>query len=246
MIEKHVEIATKAGSMEAFVCHPERNGPFPGILFYMDAPGIREELRDMARRLATAGYCVVQPNLYYRAGPNTVFGPECLLEDTPERHRMRACHLSLRNDMLMDDTEAMLAYVDGETAIRKGRLGSVGYCMSGPFVFSAAGRYPDRFAAVASVYGVALVTDEPDSPHLLAGRVEAELYFAVAERDSFAPAPMIVALREALAVSGANHEVELYPSTEHGFAFPQRRSFDKQAGERHWERLFALFARRLR
>src|SRR6185312_16262129 len=140
MIEKQVDIETTAGRMDTFICPPERRGPWPGVIFYMDAPGIREELRDMARRLATVGYYVLLPNLYYRAGRGTTLDTSALSEGSPERRRMWELMKSLSNDLVAEDTETLLAFVERQKEVRKGPLGCVGYCMSGPFVFTAAGR----------------------------------------------------------------------------------------------------------
>lgn len=245
MIEKTVEIRTKDGTVDTFICHPERNGPHPAVIFYMDAPAIREELRDMARRIATVGYYVMLPNLYYRAGHGLELGPRASQENTPERKRMFELASSLNNGMIMDDTEGLLAYVDAQKEAKKGPMGCVGYCLSGQFVVSAAGRFPDRFAAAASYYGVGMATDRPDSPHLLATKIKGELYIACAEIDRYAPMSMIEMLRGSLQKAGTKFEIELYPGTEHGFAFPLRQCFNKPAAERHWERLFALFRRNL-
>ncbi len=245
MIEQQIGIPTKAGTMDTFICHPERHGPWPAIIFYMDAPGIREELRDMARRLATVGYYVLLPNLYYRTAGEGAFDPGKIGEDGPDRKRMWELLKTLGNGLVMDDTEGLLAFIDRQEQVSKGPLGCVGYCMSGPFVFTAAGRFPERFAATASIYGAGLLTDRPDSPHLLAGRIKGEIYFACAEVDKYAPLPVIDELRSVLAKAGITHEIEIYRRTEHGFAFPQRYCYDKPAAERHWERLFALFRRRL-
>ncbi len=245
MIEHQVEIVTPDGVMDTFVTHPERDGPFAVIFFYMDAPGIREELRDMARRLATAGYAVVLPNLYYRAGTGTTFDQTELRKEGPERERMWQLMYSINNALVMDDTRALLAFIDEQPYARADRIGCVGYCMSGQYVFTAAAEFPARIRAMASLYGVGLVTDRPDSPHLRANRITAEMYFGCAEVDSYAPPAVVIALQRALLATNAVFEVELYPGTEHGFAFPKRPVYDKAAAERHWERLFALFHRRL-
>jgi carboxymethylenebutenolidase len=245
MIEHQVDIVTAAGVMDTFVTHPERGGPFPVIFFYMDAPGIREELRDMARRLATIGYAVLLPNLYYRAGTGTTFDQPQLRTEGPERERMWQLMASLTNVLVMDDTRALLTFIDEQSFARADRIGCVGYCMSGQFVFTAAAEFPDRIAAMASMYGVGLVTDRPDSPHLRAGRVAAEMYFGCAEVDSYAPPEVVVELERTLLATNTEFEVERYSGTEHGFAFPKRPVYDKAAAERHWERLFALFRRRL-
>ncbi len=244
MIERQIDIPAKDGRITTFIVHPERNGPHPVILFYMDAPGIREELRDMARRLATVGYYVVLPNLYYRANVMEL-GPLPRDPEAPERKRMFELMASINIAMVMDDTDALLAFTDADKAALKTPIGTVGYCMSGRYALSAAVRYPDRVTAAASIYGTHLMTDQPDSPHLTVRHAKAELYIACAEIDHYVPLEMVAPLREALHKSGVNAEVELYPAAEHGFAFPLRPVFNKEAAERHWERLFALYRRRL-
>jgi carboxymethylenebutenolidase len=246
MIEKFPTLSTTAGGMDTFVCHPEHPGPWPVVIFYMDAPGIREELRDMVRRIATVGYYVMLPNLYYRHGTGTVLAPAASDPNSPERRRMFELLKSMTNAMAVEDTTALLAFIDDDPAARKTRLGALGYCMGGPFVVTAAGRFPERFAAAASIHGVALMTDRPDSPHLLAGKIRGELYFAWAELDQHAPLGEIEPLRAALDRAGAKFEIEVFAQADHGFAFPQRACYAKAAAERHWERLFALFARTLR
>jgi carboxymethylenebutenolidase len=241
MIDRDVDIPTRHGSMNTFVTHPEEGGPFPVVLFYMDAPGKREELHDMARRIGTAGYYVMLPNLYYRqAREFSVFSGDPA--HTPER--MWELMSSLDDELVLSDTDALLGVVDADPAADPGRVGCLGYCMSGPFSFAVACDRPDRIRAAASIYGVRLFG--PDSPADRAGDATAELYFACAEFDQWVPAEMVDGLERHLAAIGANARVERYPGTHHGFAFPGRgEAFDKQAAERHWERLHALFARSL-
>ena len=240
MIEQQLDIPTAAGRMSTFVCHPERNGPHPVVIFYMDAPGIRDELRDMARRLASVGYYVLLPGLYYRENVHEL-GPFVGAANTATREKFMKLMEGLSIAMVMDDTDAMLAFADNDAAASKGPAGCVGYCMSGQFAINAAARHPDRIAAAASVYGVRLVTDRPDSPHLMARRAKGELYFACAETDHWAPFEMVESLKESLREDDLNAEVEIYPGVEHGFAFPGRPAYNRDAAERHWERLFALF-----
>jgi carboxymethylenebutenolidase len=244
MIEATVDIATRDGVMETFVCRPER-GEHPPVLLLMDAPGIREELRDMARRLAAVGYCVLLPNLYYRAGRDTKYGPDVLVHGSPEHQRMRAVRTKMTIPPVMEDVAALIAFADAQAGVRRGPVGVHGYCMSGPYALAAAARYPDRVTAAASFYGTWLVSDAEESPHLSLGRIKGEVHIGCAEIDELAPLPMVAELRALFEKAGSPGELELYPGVHHGFAFPQRKVYDKPAAERHWERLIALYRRRL-
>jgi len=241
VIDRHVDVPTPDGVMPSFVTHPEEGGPHPVVLFYMDAPGIREELRDMARRLGTAGYYVVLPDLYYRDHPGfSVYSGD----PAHTRERMWELMSSLDEARVLGDTAALLDWIDADPAADGGRIGCMGYCMSGPFSFAVACAYPDRIRAAASLYGVRLYG--PGSPAERAADATAELYFACAEFDQWVPPDMVDGLERHLAAIGADARVERYPGVHHGFAFPGRgEAYDRDAAERHWERLHALFARRL-
>ena len=242
MIDRQVDIETGDGETTTFVTHPERGGPFPVIIFYMDAPAIREELRDMARRLGTSGYYVMLPNLYYRAGAMEL-GPINPDPESPERKRMFALMNSINIPLVMEDTKALLAFAEGDKAANTRIVGTVGYCMSGRYAVNAATHFADRVKAAASIYGTHLATEQADSPHLAASKTKAELYFGCAETDIYAPAEIIEKVRAAM--KGTSNEVEIYPGTHHGFAFPKRPVYDRDAAERHWERLLALYRRNL-
>jgi carboxymethylenebutenolidase len=244
MLEETLDIRTRNGAMETFVCQPER-GEHPAVLMLMDAPGIREELRDMARRLATVGYAVLLPNLYYRSGRDTIYGPDVLVHGSPEHQRMRAVRTRMTIPPVMDDVAAMIAFADARTGVKRGPVGAHGYCMSGPFALAAAARYPDRVRAAASYYGTWLVSDAVESPHLSLGKIKGEAYIACAEIDELAPMPMVAELGKLFEAAGSPGELEIYPKVHHGFAFPGRKIYDKPAAERHWERLIALYRRRL-
>ncbi len=241
MIEDTRVIHTADGAMATFVCKPERGEPRPGVILFMDAPGIREELRGMARRLAAVGYEVALPNLYYRQGVEEL-GDFLGEAGAGARARMMTLMASLTAPMVLADTQALIAELDAPIAAegRERFWGAVGYCMSGRYAINAAVGRPDRFKAAASIYGVSLATEEADSPHLAIGRVGARLYFGCAENDSYAPMAMVERLM-ASAERAEGCEVEVYPGTHHGFAFPERPAYDRAAAERHWERLFELF-----
>jgi carboxymethylenebutenolidase len=231
--------------METFIVHPERNGPCPAVFLLMDAPGIREELYDMARRLCSVGYYVVLPNLYYRAGRDTKYGPDVTTKGSAEQARMRAVRTTMTIPPVMEDIADLLSFLAGQPDAKPGAAGVHGYCMSGPYALAAAARYPDRIAAAASFYGTWLISDAEESPHLNLGKAKGELYIACAEHDELAPLPMVTELKTLFDQSGNGGELEIYPGVHHGFAFPQRWCYDKPAAERHWERLIALYRRRL-
>lgn len=239
MIEREIDVRTADGLMNTFVAHPDAGGPHPVVLLLMDAPGRREELSDMARRLGSAGYYVMLPNLYYRR--TRYFVP-----DAEHRSAMVAHMNSLTNAMVCEDARACLAAARSDAAARDGGVGVVGYCMSGPFAFACAAALPDRVAAAASFHGVRLCTEALDSPHLTADRVRGELYFGCAETDEWAPREMIERLDAHLAATGVRYRIEWYPGTAHGFVFPNRPAYQQAGAERHWERLLALFERNLR
>ena len=243
MLEHHLDIATVDGAMNTFVVEPEEGGPHPVVLFYMDAPGKREELHDMARRIAAVGYCVLLPNLYYRRSLDFK-----LRERTPPAMaEMFELMGSLDAATTACDTAALLRFVDAHPAADARRIGAVGYCMSGPFVMWAAADFAERIACIASIHGANMATDKPDSPHRMAPKIRCESYFACAEIDKWAPPADIEQLQAALQAAGTPHRIEWYPAVEHGFVFPQRVGiYDRAAAERHWERLFDLFARHLR
>ena len=248
MIDRDLDIPTPDGVMNTFVTHPEEGGPHPAIIFYMDAPGKREELHDMARRLAATGYYVILPNLYYRRDRDFKMG----VGDEARAVMFEHMH-SLKRPMVLSDTQALLDFIDNDAAALSGqsggpksKVGIVGYCMSGPFIFWAAEAHPQRIAAAASFHGVNLCTDDPDSPHRTAHSIKAELYVGAAETDVWAPTEMINALDAHLKTTGIRYRVEWYPGTHHGFVFPKREGmYHKPSAERHWERLHALFGRNL-
>ena len=237
MIDRDIDIHTQDGAMNTFVTHPEEDGPHPLVIFLMDAPGKREELHDMARRLGSAGYYVLLPNLYYRRLR------EYDVESSSRGEMFEHMH-SLSNSMVCADIQALLNFAESDSAARAGKAGCVGYCMSGPFAFAAAATFPDRIVASASFHGVRLFADAKDSPHLDAGKIRGEMYFGCAQTDEYAPQQMIDDLEKHLASSGINYRIEIYPDTQHGFVFPLRQGkYHKAAAERHWERLLAMYDR---
>ena len=243
MIEHDVVVTTKHGRQPAFLACPDAPGKFPPVILYMDAPGFREELRDMARRIANHGYCCLLPDLYYRLGT--------LRFDIPRRNDamsvvIRGAMQSLTVAALMDDTGGMIAFLDAQDKVQPGgAVGCVGHCMSGPFAVAAAAHFP-RMKAAASLYGVDVVTDRHDSPHLLLDRIGGELYFGFAEVDPSVPASVVPELRAALAKAGTKHRLETFPGTHHGFLFSARNDYHAVAAEACWQRVLDLWERNLK
>ena len=241
MLDTEIDIVTNDGIMNTFISHPEEGGPYPIILFLMDAPGYREELQDMARRIATAGDYVMLPNLYYRRTR------QFMINAAPESRETMLGHMnSLSNAMVVDDCRTLLDFAGSQVAASDGAVGCTGYCMSGPFAFAVAAKLADRVKASASFHGVRLCIDTKDSPHLDADKIQGEMYFGMAETDDWAPPEMVEALDKHMQTTGANYRIEWYPNTQHGFVFPLREGkYHKESAERHYERLFAIFARNL-
>jgi carboxymethylenebutenolidase len=239
MTENHLDIATADGAMNSFVVHPDEGGPFPVVLFYMDAPGKREELHDMARRIAAVGYCVVLPNLYHRRSRDF-----WLSERSEENLKVMFAHMeSLTHATTVCDTQAMLDFIDTLPAADAKRVGAVGYCMSGPFVVWAANAFAQRLACIAAFHPARMVTQQPDSPHIAVQQLRCDSYFGCAENDIWASKADVALLQAGLQSASGPWRLEWYPGTEHGFVFPQRAVYDKAAAEQHWQRLFSQWAR---
>jgi carboxymethylenebutenolidase len=242
MIENDVLVVTKYGRQPCFAACPDEPGKFPAIILYMDAPGFREELRDQARRIANHGYYCLLPDLYYRLGT--------IRFDIPRRNDamsvvIRGAMQSLTNTSVFEDTAGMLAFLDAQNKVKPGPVGCVGHCMSGPFAVTMAARFP-RMRAAAALYGVNMVTDQGDSPHLHLGQVKGELYMAFAEVDPAVSANVIPDLKAALAKTKVKHVLETIPGTHHGYCFAARNDYNPVAAEETWVKLFALWDRNLK
>ena len=241
MIERQIEIETADGMMPTFEFHPEEEGPYPIVLYLMDAPSIRPALRDMASRLASAGYYVLLPFLYYRKSEYREFGTS-----DEEMHLRRELMQSVTREGALIDTEAMLAHAETNPQAQKGgKIGAVGFCMSGPLVMALAQNMPERVAAIASVHGAWVVTDKDDSPHTQIDKIKAEVYFAWADDDPTATAEEHEIMDQAMQAAGVNYRIDFMAGALHGFAPPGGERYNRAAAEKHWERVHALFQRNL-
>ncbi len=239
MIERQVEVTTPEGEMTTFVFHPEHDGPHPVVLYLMDAPSIRPALKDMASRLATAGYYVLLPYLFYRGGPFREF--DMSDEDMHARQELMG---TVTPTNIVSDASALLALADGDDAARDGVVGAVGFCMSGGLTISLARAMPERVAAAASIHGAWLVRDTPDSPHLDLGSVRAEVHLAWCDDDPTAPAEDLATMRSALDAAGVTYTLDFHTDAVHGFA-PRGPRWNRAASELHWERVHSLLRRNL-
>ncbi|MDE0757280.1 MAG: dienelactone hydrolase family protein [Pseudomonadales bacterium] len=241
MIERQIEIKTPDGSMTTFEFHPEEDGPYPIVLYLMDAPSIRPALKDMASRLASAGYYVLLPFLYYRKTPYREFG----LSDE-DMHVRREYMMAVNRDCIIIDTQAMLEYTrNNDKADSSGQIGAVGFCMSGPLVMGLLQRMPEKVAAVASIHGAWLVSDQDDSPHKEIDQIKGEVYFGWADNDPTATREELEIMDKALADQGVNYRIEFMEGALHGFAPPGGERYHRTASEKHWERVHDLFRRNL-
>jgi carboxymethylenebutenolidase len=243
MYQEHVIVTTKHGKMPAFVACPDGEGPFPPVILYMDAPGTREELRNHARRIARHGYFCILPDMYYRLGTVHFDLPR---RDDAMSAVIRASMNSITNALVTDDTAAMLGWLDANDKVKPGPVGCIGHCMSGQYITTVSAKFPHRFACAASLYGVKVVTDQPDSPHLLVGDVQGELYYAFAETDASVPDHVIPDLTAALAKTDVKHTIKVLPGSHHGFQFAERPSYHGGASEQAWSDIFGMLDRHLK
>ena len=237
---KRVDLKSDDGVLDLHVFTPDSGaGPWPAVVLYMDAFGIRPELASMAQRLASSGYVVALPNLYYRT-PFAPFAPNVVATEGAERERFKGMIASINQAMVMRDTPLVLTWLDDQTSVQKGGLAALGYCMGGGYALSAAGTFPDRVVVAASFHGGSLATDKPDSPHRLAPQMRARVYIGAAEIDASFPPEQQVRLAQALTEAGVRHTIEIYPKAKHGFAMNGHIVYDHDSAELHWSRLVDL------
>jgi carboxymethylenebutenolidase len=241
MAQREVEIPTPDGTCDASLHTPEGSGPWPAVIMYPDAGGVRPTFHDMAQRLADLGYAVLLPNPYYRSGEFEPFEMGTAFSDPGERDRLMALVASVTKEASTRDTGAMLDFLAAQPEVAGTKVGTTGYCMGGGISLNAAGRFPDRVGAAASFHGGRLATDAPDSPHLLAPAITATVYVAGAENDGSFDDEQFQRLSTALADAGVEHTLVTYPAL-HGFAVPDNPTFDESAADRHWQALADLYS----
>ncbi|MEE6176345.1 dienelactone hydrolase family protein [Mycobacterium sp. 050134] len=234
-------ITTADGRCPVRLFTPDGTGPWPGVVMYCDAGGVRDTFDEMAAKLASFGYAVLLPDVYYRSGDWAPFDMATVFGDAPERKRLFGMVGDVTPDRMATDAGAFFDYLAGRPEVSGHRFGVCGYCMGGRTSLVVAGRLPDQVAAAASFHGGGLVSDTEDSPHLLADRISATVYVGGAQNDASFTADHAERLDKALTAAGVTHTIEWY-SAGHGFAVPDNGPYDADAAERHWQAMTEVFA----
>jgi len=239
-------VPTPDGDCAASLHLPDHGGgPWPAVIFYPDAGGVRDTMQAMADRLARSGYAVLLPDVYHRTPGWVPFDVDTVFSDPDERARLAGMVRSVTADMSRTDVDAFLEFLSARTEVAGDAVGTTGYCMGGRASMIVAAHRPDRIAAAASIHGGGLADDEdPDSPHRTTGAIRATVYVAGATDDGSFDGAARDRLVAALTEGGVRHTVETYPAA-HGFAVPDNATYDEAAAQRHWAALTALYAEAL-
>jgi carboxymethylenebutenolidase len=248
VIETDVDVKTPDGTCDAVFIHPTK-GSHPGVLLWHDSPGLRPVIRDLGKRIAAEGYSALVPNLFYRAARAPVFDASFDYANNPaDREKYRRTVASfLAPGAAERDAVAYVAFLDAQPQVnKKKKIGTHGYCLGGPYIMKTAAALPDRVGAGASFHGGFLVTNKPDSPHLLAPKIKARLYFAIASDDDKREPEVKIKLKEAFAAANVRAEIEVYPNAMHGWCVPDSKAADNKAdAEGAWSKLVTLYRQAL-
>jgi len=247
-VEQNVEIKTPDGTCDAAFIHPA-SGAHPAVIIWPDAFGLRPSMRDMAKRLAAAGYSVLVPNPFYRVAKSPVFEDASKVDFAKERPKLTPLMGSIQADGTVErDAPAFVAWLDMQKEVdRNKKIGTQGYCMGGGLVVRTAAAVPSRIGAGASFHGGGLVTDRPNSPHLLAPKVKARMYFGIATNDDMQQPDAKTKLRESFDAAKVPAEIEVYSMAQHGWCVPDMPAgangpiYNKADAERAWAKLEALY-----
>jgi carboxymethylenebutenolidase len=249
IVETDVEIKTPDGTCDAAFFHP-KTGAHPGVLIWPDAFGLRPSLRGIAKRIAAEGYSVVVPNPFYRLGKAPFSDASHFNFQNPDdMAKLRPLMASVNaSGNAEKDAVAYVAFLDAQKQVNKAKkIGTQGYCMGGPLVVKTAAALPDRIGAGGSFHGGGLVTDKPDSPHLLAPKIKARMYFGIASNDDARQPDAKDKLKEAFAAANVPAEIEVYAGALHGWCIPDMPTqngapiYNKPDAERAWGKLVALY-----
>ena len=254
VVETNVEVKTPDGVCDAAFIHPA-TGSHPGVLIWPDAFGLRSSMRDIGKRIAAEGYSVLVPNPFYRLAKAPVIqDPSSFSFQNPaDMAKLQPLMASINAAGAAEkDASAYVAFLDAQPQVNKAKkMGTQGYCMGGPLVVRTAAALLDRIGAGASFHGGGLVTNTPASPHLLAPKIKARMYFGIASNDDMRQPDAKDKLREAFAAAKVPAEIEVYPESLHGWCVPDmpmqngKPIYNKPDAEKAWAKLVALYKRAL-
>jgi carboxymethylenebutenolidase len=245
MAHEHVSISTADGACPTHVLTPDGEGPWPAVIVYMDALGMRPAMVNVAKRLAENGYLALLPDLFYRSGHYEIPTPKEAFASGDLLKFIGPLMAATGPDKAAEDTRYFLDYLDTRSDVKGDKVGTVGFCMGGGMALAAAGTWPDRVAAAASYHGGGIASDKPNSPHLLAPKMKAEVYVAGADNDHSYPPEMAERMEKALTDAGVKHRCEIYTGALHGWMKPDFPIYNEEAAERGWREMLALFGRNL-
>ena len=250
--ETAVQVKTPDGTCDCAFIHPT-TGSHPGVLVWPDALGLRPAMRDIGKRIAADGYAVLVPNPFYRSAKGTVAAPifdaSFSFQNQNDMAKLKQLMGSITGPGAAEkDAAAFIAFLDAQSQVDKSKkIGTQGYCMGGPLVVRTAAAVADRVGAGASFHGGGLVTDSPNSPHLLAPKIKARMYFAIAANDDARQPDAKDKLKEAFAAAKVPAEIEVYSGAQHGWCVPDMPAeagkpiYNKPDAERAWTKLVALY-----
>jgi carboxymethylenebutenolidase len=250
VMDADVQVHTPSGTCDAALVHPEGSGRWPGVILFVDAFGLRATMRDMAKRLAADGYTVLVPNPYYRSAKAPGIDPGFDFTNPVDRAKLEALRAPLTSDAVMQDATAYGKFLDSQASVdKKAKMGVFGYCMGGPMTMQAAAALPERIGAGASFHGGGLVTDKPDSPHLLVPKMKAQYYFGIAANDDQRQPDAKTKLDQAFHAANRPAKIEVYEGTLHGWCVKDmplqngKPVYNEASAERAWSELVALYKR---
>ncbi|QEE31159.1 dienelactone hydrolase family protein [Terriglobus albidus] len=246
VVEKDVNVPMASGVSDSALFYPEGKGPWPAVLVWTDILGLRPVFREMGRRLAADGYVVLVPNPFYRNAKAPVVDGSFDFSKPEDRAKVMPLAAALTADANISDAKAYLTFLDAQPQTdKKKKMGVQGYCMGGPLTYRTAATVPDRVGAAATFHGGGLVTDKPDSPHLMIPKMKAEVYSAVADNDDQRDPAAKDKLKEAFAAAKVPAKVEVYPGCAHGWTVKGSQVYNEPGAEKAWAELLALYKRRL-
>ena len=243
MSRQDVRIPSPDGEIRAFAFTPDQGaGPWPAVILYPDALAIRPAMFEMAARLASNGYYVLLPDMFWRLGPYEPMVPAQVFSDPARRERLATTVMpAAKPENAMRDTGVFLDWLASQPQAKADKVGTTGYCMGGQISLRAAGTFPDSIAAAAAFHASGVATDAPDSPHLLAPKVKAKVLVAGGDQDAGFDDAQCARLAKALQDAGVDAKVTIYRGARHGYAVPDMPVYDREASERHWREMTALF-----